>query len=296
MEYRHLVTLINIVEKGSFTGAAEEMGYTQSTVTSHIQALEQFVGAPIFNRMGRRVVLTDVGQRVMDHASVMIEEYKKMQNLHLSNGKISGEIKIGAPESMTVYHLDKILKSYREQYPEVKISLININCFEVQNQLISSEIDVGFMLLRNLKKEINKIKLREEELVLIGLPEKISTFEQIIDGQWEDCLITNEKGCSYRTDFENYLRERHITPAHIMELWSIEAIKRCVMSGLGIGFLPHITVEEEIKEGKLAIIPYSEQIAPMPLFIGHHKDKWVSPAIEKFLKVSMNHFSSKIQN
>jgi len=291
MEFRQLVTLKSIIEKGSFTGAAEEMGYTQSTVTSHIQALEQFVGAPIFDRMGRKVILTDVGQRVMEHASVMLEEYKKIQNLHNLNGEITGEIKIGAPESVTVYHLDKILKTFREQYPYVKISLLNINCSEIQNQLISSEIDVGFMLIRNPKKDIQRIKLIEEDLALIGLPEKISTFEQVTDGHWDECLITNEKGCSYRTDFENYLKEKQITPAHVMELWSIEAIKRCVMSGLGIAFLPIVTVEREIQDKQLAVIPYPDQIAPMPLFVGHHKDKWVFPALQKFLEISNRHFT-----
>jgi molybdate transport repressor ModE-like protein len=291
MELRQLVTLKTIIEKGSFTGAAAEMGYTQSTVTSHIQALEQFVGSPIFDRMGRKVVLTDVGQRVMEHASVMLQEYEKIQNLHLANGKITGEIKIGAPESMTVYHLDKILKTFREQYPDVKISLLNINCYEVQNQLISSEIDVGFMLIRSLKKDINRTKLKEEELVLVGSPEKISTFDQINNEYWNECLITNEKGCSYRMDFENYLREKQIEPVHIMELWSIEAIKRCIMSGLGIGFLPIVTIEKEIQDKRLSVIPYPDPIAPMPLFVGHHKDKWVSPAIQKFLDIVNQYFT-----
>lgn len=293
MELRQLITLRTINEKGSFTGAAAELGYTQSTVTSHIQALEQFVGVPIFDRMGRKVVLTDVGKRLMEHATIMLQEYERIQNLHVENGEITGEIKIGAPESMTVYHLDKILKTFREQYPHVKISLLNINCYDVQNQLISSEIDVGFMLIRSLKKDINRTKLKEEELVLVGSPEKISTFDHINNGSWNECLITNEKGCSYRTDFENYLREKHIELAHNMELWSIEAIKRCVMSGLGIGFLPLVTVEKEIKDKRLAVISYPDPIAPMPLYVGHHKDKWVSPAIKNFLKV-VNHYFSRV--
>jgi molybdate transport repressor ModE-like protein len=291
MEFRQLVTLKMIIEKGSFTGAADEMGYTQSTVTSHIQALEQFIGAPIFDRMGRKVVLTDVGHRVMEHATVILQEYEKMQNLNLSNGEITGEIKIGAAESMTVYHLDKILKTYREQCPNVRISLLNINCNEIQSQLISSEIDVGFMLIRNTSKDVKIIKLNEEDLVLVGLPEKATTFNQMNNGQWDECFITNEKGCSYRTDFEDYLRQNQITPAHKMELWSIEAIKRCVMTGLGVGFLPYVTVEKEIQDNKLIIIPYSKPIEPMPLFIGHHKDKWVSPAIQKFLEVTKEHFT-----
>jgi DNA-binding transcriptional LysR family regulator len=92
-------------------------------------------------------------------------------------------------------------------------------------------------------------------------------------------------------DFENYLREKHIEPAHIMELWSIEAIKRCIMSGLGIGFLPYVTVEKEIQDKRLSVIPYPDPIAPMPVFVGHHKDKWVSPAIQKFLEIVNQHFT-----
>ncbi|GAB1530248.1 MULTISPECIES: LysR family transcriptional regulator [Brevibacillus] len=81
MEIRHFVTFKKVVESGSFTQAAEQLGYTQSTVTSHIQGLEEHIGAPLFDRMGRKVKLTDVGKRLIWYTEEILNTYGKIESI-----------------------------------------------------------------------------------------------------------------------------------------------------------------------------------------------------------------------
>lgn len=94
-------------------------------------------------------------------------------------------------------------------------------------------------------------QLHKEEIVLITSPNKSQHFEDYKNEGSNDFFITNEEGCSYRSMFETYLTNNEITQFQTMELWSLEAIKQAVMSGLGFSVLPYITVKNEIEKGSL---------------------------------------------
>ena len=292
MEIRHFVTFKKIIETGSFTQAAEHLGYTQSTVTSHIQALEQQIGAPVFDRMGRKVILTDVGKKLLPYSQEILETYDKIENLAIEEKDVRGEIKIAAPESLTVYRLEPILREYRKKFPHVSISLSNATCGDNKRAILNGSADVSFVMLPQLQdSDLIVHSMLDERIVLVGSPD---CSLNILDERYEnqnisECLIVNEKECSYRTVFEEYLREREIVPSHTMELWSIEAMKRCVMSGLGIAYLPLMTVNDEVKAGRLKIIPCVGDFKQIFSQVLYHKNKWVSPALSSFIDITLKH-------
>ncbi|WP_391560600.1 LysR substrate-binding domain-containing protein [Robertmurraya sp.] len=92
--------------------------------------------------------------------------------------------------------------------------------------------------------------------------------------------------------FEKYLEERGIASSQIMELWSIEAIKRCVISGLGIACLPLMTVNDEINQEKLKIIPCDGGFKKIFSQVAYHKNKWISPALSEFIDITLKHAKS----
>ena len=292
MEIRHFVTFKKIIETGSFTQAAENLGYTQSTVTSHIQALEQQIGAPVFDRMGRKVILTDVGKKLLHYSQEILETYDKIENLAIEEKDVRGEIKIAAPESLTVYRLEPILREYRKKFPHVSISLSNATCGDNKRAILNGSADISFVMLPQLQdSDLNVHSMLDEHIVLVGSPD---CSLNILDERYEnqkisECLIVNEKECSYRTVFEEYLREREIVPSQTMELWSIEAMKRCVMSGLGIAYLPLMTVNDEVKAGRLKIIPCVGDFKQIFSQVLYHKNKWVSPALSSFIDITLKH-------
>ncbi|MBA9026806.1 DNA-binding transcriptional LysR family regulator [Peribacillus huizhouensis] len=292
MEIRHFVTFKTVIETGSFTQAAEHLGYTQSTVTSHIQALEEHLGAPLFDRMGRKIRLTDVGKKLLPYTQEMLDTYGRIKNITSDGEDMRGELKIAAPESLTVYRLEPILSEYRKKFPHVSISLSNATCGDNKRAILNGSADIAFVMLPQLQDSDLIVRpLLDEPIVLVGSPD---CSLNILDKSYEnqkigECIITNEKECSYRTMFEEYLGERRIVPSHTMELWSIEAMKRCVMSGLGIACLPLMTVNDEIKEERLKIIPCVGGFKQIFSQVAYHKNKWISPALSMFIDITLKH-------
>ncbi|NIL29938.1 LysR family transcriptional regulator [Bacillus thuringiensis] len=288
MEIRHFVTFKKIIETGSFTQAAEHLGYTQSTVTSHIQALEEHLGAPLFDRMGRTIRLTDVGKKVLHYTQEILVTYEKIENITNYGEEVRGDLKIAAPESLTVYRLEPILSEYRKMFPNVRIRLSNATCGDNKRAILNGSADIAFLMLPKLNdSDLIVHSLLEEPIVLVGSSDyQIGILDT---NKTIDCLITNEEECSYRKMFEEYLREREISPSHKIELWSIEAIKRCVMSGLGISYLPLMTVNEEIQEGRLKTIPCDSDFQQIFSQIVYHKNKWISPALSMFINITLKH-------
>ena len=292
MEIRHFVTFNKVIENGSFTQAAEQLGYTQSTVTSHIQALEVHLGAPLFDRMGRKLKLTDVGKKLLPYTKEILETYGKIESIASDEEEMSGELKISAPESLTVYRLEPILREYRKKFPHVSISLSNATCGDNKRAILNGSADIAFLMLPQWQdSDLIVHSLLAEPIVLVGSPDcSLNMLDKSYDNQkLSECLIVNEEECSYRKMFEKYLEERGITPSHTMKLWSVEAMKRCVMSGLGIACLPLMAVNEEIKEGKLKVIPCDGDFFPIFSQFAYHKNKWISPALAMFMDITLKH-------
>jgi DNA-binding transcriptional LysR family regulator len=292
MEIRHFVTFNKVIEMGSFTLAAEHLGYTQSTVTSHIQALEEHLGVPLFDRLGRKVRLTEIGKKLIPYTQEILDTYGKIESITSEEKDIRGILKIAAPESLTVYRLEPILREYRKEFPHVSIRLSNASCGENKKAIVDGSADVAFVMLPQFEdSDLFIHPLMNEPIVLVGSPDcSLNSLPKNYENQkLSECLITNEKEGGYRKIFEEFLRDKGIVPSNIMELWSIEAIKRSVMSGLGIAYLPLMTVQDEIKEGKLKIIPCEADLKQIYSQVVYHKKKWIFPALSSFIEITLKH-------
>jgi len=292
MEIRQLKSFKTIVELGSFSRAAEQLGYAQSTITAHIQEIEKEIGKPLFDRLGKKIVLTEIGKNLIPYAIEMLDLYAKVLVLGEDTEVPSGSIVIGAPESLTVYRLPSIIHEYKNLYPKVDIALKSDDCLALMEQVKSGELDLAFLLQPERQdKDLHFHQLLEEKMVIIlpmdhPLPSSDSfSTPEIKQFFEEDTIIYTEQGCPYRHFFEAFLSNDQAVPSKSLEFWSVEAIKQCVRCGLGISLLPLMTVRSELEEGKLKAIPWDPRNGSVSTTLIYHKNKYLTPALEKFISL-----------
>ncbi|MED4782021.1 LysR family transcriptional regulator [Brevibacillus choshinensis] len=291
MELRHLVTFKTISDLGGFTKAAENLGYAQSTVTMHIQALEEEVGAPLFDRLGKKVVLTQTGKQFMPFAIEMLTLYANAKNFYMASPHPSGTLTIAAPESLTVYRLPTIIKEYVHLYPQVQLILKpSYSNAEALRLLRTGEYDMVFMLEKEwTESDLFVEKLIQEPMLLIAPPHFQSyPWPQLLEAISNSTFLSTQQGCSYRKLFDSYLQEQGVSPKTSLEFWSIEAIKQSVMCGLGFSILPYFSAISEMNEKKLAGAVW-EQGTTVFTSLAFHKSKWQSPAFKMFLELVRKH-------
>ncbi|MCR8643807.1 LysR family transcriptional regulator [Paenibacillus sp. N1-5-1-14] len=287
MELRHLITFKAIYDYGGFTKAAEHLGYAQSTVTSHIQSLESEIGVPVFDRLGKSVILTQTGEQLMPYAIEMLKLYTNAKNIAASSEHPTGTLTIAAPESLTSYCLPAIVKEFVQSYPKVDLILRPSHSnSEALRQLRSGDLDMVYMLDRMLEEQDLHIEnISHEPLALIAPPTfRACSWSQLVEAIPSSTFLFTQSGCVYRDLFESYLQELRISPKASLDFWSVEAMKQSVMCGLGLSILPYFAVSSEISEGKLTGVVW-EQDVELKTQLVFHKNKWQSAAFKRFLEL-----------
>ncbi|AJY76204.1 LysR family transcriptional regulator [Paenibacillus beijingensis] len=294
MESRHLLTFLAVVEAGSFTRAAQKLDYAQSSITAQIQALETELEAPLFDRISKKVILTDAGRRLLPYAQEISKMHALAKDALRSQAEIAGTLVIGAPESLAAFRLPGIIREYRQRYPKVKIMLKPGVCWELSALVHSGELDLAFLLQPETEdKDLHKEILIHEKMALVAPVDHPLARLQLVEPVHlkDETILHTEPGCTYRTLFERHLNSHGVFPDLNLEFWNIEAIKQCVMAGLGISFLPLITVQNELREGKLAKLAWDDTSQRVATQIVYHMKKWKSPALNEFLLIVGRHAS-----
>jgi len=143
MELKYLNTLKTILETGSFQNAARKLNYTQSTVTFQIQQLEQELSIKLFEKIGRKMILTQAGQELLPYIDNILQSAEQICNYGKSISELAGTLRVAIPESFLSYKMQPILKTFREQAPNVKLILKALNCYEIQDEIINGRVDIG---------------------------------------------------------------------------------------------------------------------------------------------------------
>ncbi|GAB4151732.1 MAG: LysR family transcriptional regulator [Roseiflexaceae bacterium] len=281
MELRHLITFRTIVATGSFTRSADLLGYAQSSITAHVQVLEQELGVPLFDRIGRQVTLTTAGQRFYSYATKLIalsEEAKAV----LSDPQIpSGTLTIGAPESLCTYRLPQILRMLRQQWPELRV-IFRPGGTNLYERVQHGELDLALVMdTPHQYPAIISEALTRERIVLIAHPEHPLRQATAITPQQiqHETLLLTEAGCAYRVRFEAAWQAAGVAMPEQLEFSSIEAIKQCVIAGMGIAILPAISVERELSQVQLVALDWGGTDLSVITQIITHAERWRSPAL-----------------
>ncbi len=288
MEIRQLNTFVAVASTLSFTRAAETLNYAQSSVTAQIQALEEELGVPLFERLGRRVALSTAGLRLRPYAEKILHLAEEARVAVPDDHLPGGTLTIGAPESLCAYRLPPVLFQFKNLFPRVRLVFWPGVYVKLVQMLNDGKLDIGILLERPANAENLVFEtLTHEPLAVITYPSHPLARRSIVepaDLEGETLLLV-EAGYSYTGLFQQTLATASVT-THMLNFSSIEAIKQCVMAGMGVGFLPVITVEAELARGRLVRLPWSAGDYGLTTLLAWHHDKWISPALRAFIDVS----------
>lgn len=288
MEFRQLKAFLAVAKARNFTKAAEMLDYSQSSITGQVSSLEKELGAKLFERLGRKVALTQEGELFLKYAEGIVRLASEAKGA-IAAMEPKGTLSIGAPETLCVFRLPGILQEYGKRYPGVDLILKRCTREDLSPWLKNSLIDVAFFIGRNIYTPdlVSEVLVLEQMVVVAGaghpLVKSAPVSPRDMEGQ---TLILCEGKCSYRVVFQGILDKAGVQSGSVLEWGSMEAIKKCVAGGLGITLLPRVAVEEELRMGTLVDLNWSGPEFDINTQIFYHKDKWISPAISALIKLA----------
>lgn len=290
MEIKELITFKTIVETGGFTNAAKKLHYAQSTITGHIKHLEQSLGKPLFEKIGRKAVLTSYGNDIYKTALELINKYDQLKDIGQESESISGTIHIGTPESTMLYKLYHIIQDFRKSFPDVNIIIQSGTCYSLRKKVLQGELDLSFILepneLYDYDENITIESFTKENMNIVA---SVDYNANCIEELSEISIFNTEAGCAYREMFHKLLKDNSINYVNSMETPSVELIKKYVMCNIGISFLPYYAIEEEVKDNKLKLIDTHEEYSMYTSLI-YHNNRWQSSAMKEFINLTREYF------
>jgi DNA-binding transcriptional LysR family regulator len=288
MEVRQLQIFCALAEELNFTRTAERIHTVQSNVTTQIKALEVELGTPLFDRLAKRVMLTEAGRLFLPYAEKALAAMTEGHFAVRHGAEPAGQLRIGAPESVLAYRLPEVLQCFHKRYPKVELMFRPHWDETLFEALEGGRLDMAIRMIDTIEHaQCASVRLRTERVFLIAHPEhplaeKESVGPDDLAGQQ---LLLTEAGCAYRKKLDEMMTARKVRASNVTEFSSVEAVKQCATAGMGIGLLPEIVVMAEIQRKQLTSLRWTGPDLDIATHIVWHKDKWLSPAMLAFFEL-----------
>ncbi|MFQ3544811.1 LysR family transcriptional regulator [Halobacillus rhizosphaerae] len=286
MDLSYLYTFKEVVKSGSYTKTGEQLGYAQSSVTTQIKKLEEYYQVKLFERAGQKMRMTHAGEQLYEYVKQVTQLMDEAEERISQGVNAGGILRLGTVESLAAYFITPYIKQLKFKHPKLKIQLESGLCPNLKQGVLERSFDLAIMLDHQIDHpDLASIPIRIEKMILAVPPSHKLTEEPVISVSQlsEETLILTEEGCAYRVLLENLLRDNSIQPNSIISFTSLEAIKQCVIDGLGVAVLPELTVSKEINDGTLSALSFDTEEMNLLIQIIFLKKKWLSPVIKQFM-------------
>ena len=275
----------------SFTRAARELHLTQPAVSQQVKLLEQEVGMPLFEHIGRKVHLAPAGVELLRYTDQAMELLRQAgESLAAMRGLKRGVLKLGAV-STAKYFAPSLLSAFKPAYPEVTLELALGNREEIIRQLAANEIDL--VIMGRPPRELKTVAApfaKNPLVVIASASHPLAQRRRIKLSQLEsESFLIRETGSGTRASMERVFRELGFPLKVAMEVSSNETIKQAVMAGMGISFISRHTVGLELAAGKLVVL----DVVGLPIirdwYVIHLQDKRLAPIPVAFRAFLLEH-------
>lgn len=288
MTIRHLKIFVTVCEEGGITQAGHKLFMAQPTVSAAISELEKQYGTKLFDRISRKLYLTDAGQKLLPYARHITSMFDEMENL-AHDLEDSGTLKIGTSITIGNRLLTGLLETFAGMHPDTMVKVRIDNSEKIEQAVLNNYIDFGLIEGVAHSPVLISEAFRDDELVLVcSSKHEWAKYKSINPYKLQqESFLMRERGSGAREILESalLLHEVEIEPA--WESVSTQAIIQGVIRQHGIAVLPLLLVEEHLAKGELAAVPIEGVSLKRKFSFIYHKDKYLTPAARAFAGICM---------
>ena len=290
LELRHLIALVAVADTGTFSRAAEVLGYTQSAVSQQIGTLERMVGTPLFERPGGRrpVRLTLAGEMLLSHAGAILARVSSAAaDLRALASGEQGELRVGTLPSIGTKIRPLLLRTFRAEWSGIDIVLRESgDSADLIRAVEAGDVDVTFIEIGQHETELLEVRpLLDDPMVFVApaaAPEARQRAVTIADITHLPMIGTRNPGC--RQIIDDVFRQAPVAPTYVFRSDDNPTIQGLIGSGLAYAVLPLLTVDEN--HPNVAVIPIRPEPSPRRLGIAWHPERRPPPAMLPFVEAT----------
>ena len=296
MEIRQLRAFVAIAESGTFTAGALRVHVTQAAISMQIRQLETEIGAKVFVRAPRHVILTEAGEQLLRRARHILREHDAaLDEIAELAGAERGRLRIGSASAMVLTdQLPGILEQLRNQHPAAEIAVTSGTSEVLVDQILAGEVDIAFVSLPVDVRGIKTERLSDDQLVAIASPRHKLAKQRTISAYTlaGERLILGERGGNTRRLIDQFFAQAGVTLHVAMELSRQQAIRRMVEADMGVGIVPLQSVIEDVESGKLVRWWIEGAQINWELGLAQLTGGYESPIMQTFIRLSRAAFTS----
>lgn len=284
----HQVHIFNVAAKTlSITKTAKKMNLSQPSVSIQIKDLEDSLGVRLFDRINRRITLTDAGKMFLDYSERLLRLIEEIEaSMKGFSSGDAGRVVIGASSTVGVYVLPRFLGEFKERYPKAEISLNIMNRKEAVEQCLAGSLDFAFMQDPPRHADLDVEFFMKDELLIVCSPRHRWAQNEFLTMKTlstePEPIILREEGSGTRALIEYVLKRYGIERKVTMELSSSEGIKRAVEANLGVAVLSKSVVSKEVDAGTLVALPIRDLDTVREFYIVRNRKRASLPLVERF--------------
>ena len=287
MELRNLITFIHVAELGSFTKAAEQLGYSQSTVSFQIKQLEDELGCLLFERIKHTVTLTERGHELAVYANkvrALTDEFKESLS---SDEQLTGHIHLVTPDSVCEGMISLRYMDFHRKYPNISIKLTTADTLVMFDMLDHNEADLIITLDSHAYNK-DYVIAKEQRLPMHFVASTRSGFAGAVGLSIKDIagepFILTEDGQGYRRVLDRELAKHSLDIVPVLEIGRTDIITRIIAQSNMISYLPDFVTKEQVEAGELCYLDVRDVKPEVWKQLIHHKNKWLTRSLKTVIE------------